>query len=190
MKFIDSNTIRLDRILSELDKFVIKFIRILEKHSDYVIVSGYVAILFGRSRTTEDVDIIIPVMEKKKFIELYRELLSSGFWALNSSTADDLFDLLSSNIAIRIAEDGEVEPNIEIKFAKSNVDRESLNKKIRIMIGECSLYTSPLELQIAYKERILGSEKDMEDARHLRVVFEKDLNKDLLDYCMKNVRLD
>ena len=58
IKFI-KNTIKLDKIINELDKFVFKFIKILKKHTDYVIVSGYVAILLGRSRTTEDIDVFI-----------------------------------------------------------------------------------------------------------------------------------
>lgn len=41
----------LERELSMLDKFVIGFTRLLEKHGvRYVVVSGYVAIVFGRSR--------------------------------------------------------------------------------------------------------------------------------------------
>ncbi|MBI2141461.1 hypothetical protein HYU16_03480, partial [Candidatus Woesearchaeota archaeon] len=55
MEFVDDKTIKLDKVLNELDKFVLKFIKILEKHADYVIVSGYVSILFGRSRSTEDI---------------------------------------------------------------------------------------------------------------------------------------
>ena len=44
--------------LNDLDKFVIDFTSILNKLKiKYVIVSGYVAILFGRSRSSEDIDI-------------------------------------------------------------------------------------------------------------------------------------
>jgi uncharacterized protein (DUF1330 family) len=45
------STVVLERELSMLDKFVIGFTRLLEKHGvRYVVVSGYVAIVFGRSR--------------------------------------------------------------------------------------------------------------------------------------------
>ena len=43
----------LDRELNELDSFVLEFIKCLQ--SRYVIVAGYVAILLGRSRTTDDI---------------------------------------------------------------------------------------------------------------------------------------
>ena len=67
------NKIILDKEVNELDRFVVRFIRVLEKYSDYVIISGYVSILFGRSRATEDIDIfryafkgtIIPNFEVK-----------------------------------------------------------------------------------------------------------------------------
>jgi len=58
MKYdIQKKEIGLDRKLNQLDKFVLKFCNLLDKN--YVIVSGYVSILFGRSRGTEDVDLLI-----------------------------------------------------------------------------------------------------------------------------------
>ncbi len=57
MEIIDEKNIKLDRELNELDLFVLDFVKILEKQVKYVLISGYVALLFGRSRTTEDVDL-------------------------------------------------------------------------------------------------------------------------------------
>ena len=54
--------IRINKVLNELDKFVIEFVNILEKHVGYVIVSGYVSILLGRARASEDVDLLVPEM--------------------------------------------------------------------------------------------------------------------------------
>src|SRR3989344_5814574 len=66
---LKDNIIKLDKELNELDKFVIKFKKIIEKYTDYVIISGYVSILLGRARATEDIDIfikeLIPNMEVK-----------------------------------------------------------------------------------------------------------------------------
>jgi len=39
-----------NKVVSKLDLFVVDFINILKKYMDYVVVSGYVSILFGRSR--------------------------------------------------------------------------------------------------------------------------------------------
>ena len=76
-----------DRELSNLDKLVLRFIQILEKHIDYVIISGYVAILLGRSRATEDVDVFIRKVDKQKFFSFYEELKKEGFWCINANVA-------------------------------------------------------------------------------------------------------
>ncbi len=64
----------LNRELSNLDKLVLNFIKILEKYTDYVIVSDYVSIILGRARATEDVDVFIEKIDKSKFLSLYKEL--------------------------------------------------------------------------------------------------------------------
>ena len=66
---------------------MLDFVTILEKHVSYVLISGYVAILFGRTRTTEDVDFFISSMSQKEFDVLYADLLQHGFWALNTDDA-------------------------------------------------------------------------------------------------------
>ena len=50
-----NNKIKLEKELNDLDQFVIDFTSVLNKeHIIYVIVSGYVSILFGRNRASED----------------------------------------------------------------------------------------------------------------------------------------
>lgn len=75
------------KYLTLLDQFVLDFIRILEPVTPYVIVSGYVAILFGRSRGTEDVDILVPSLEKEAFQKLHDALQEAGFEFLNAEEA-------------------------------------------------------------------------------------------------------
>ena len=58
-----------NKAISELDKFVFEITSKLAKLTDYVIVSGYIAILFGRSRTTEDIDILIKPIEFSAFVD-------------------------------------------------------------------------------------------------------------------------
>lgn len=72
-------------------------------------------------------------------------------------------------------------PNIELKFAKDDLDRTSLQDAITVVLKKGKLKIAPLELQIAYKEKILCSEKDLEDATHLLEVFKEELNKELLE---------
>jgi hypothetical protein len=60
-------------VLNELDKLLLSFIRILEKYFEYVVVAGYVSILFGRSRATEDINILIKEADKKSFEKFWKE---------------------------------------------------------------------------------------------------------------------
>ena len=71
MEFIDKKTIKIDRELSDLDNFTLDFVKTLEKHANYVLVSGYVSILLGRARVSEDVDVIIQKIDFSTFQDLY-----------------------------------------------------------------------------------------------------------------------
>ena len=181
MKWLDNKTILLERELSDLDKLVLKFSSILEKHTSYIIISGYAAILFGRTRTTEDVDIFIPKITKEQFSSLYEELREQGFWAINGDTVETLFSLLSQErTAVRFAEKGKVFPNFEVKFVKDALDEFALREKIKVITNGGNLFTSLIDLQIAYKKFVLKSQKDLEDARHLQNWFsisDENINK-------------
>jgi len=169
MEFIN-NTIKLDKELNELDKFVIKFIKVLEKHSDYVIISGYVSILLGRSRATEDIDIFIE--------ELDKEVKKANFWCLNTEDEKEIYDYLKNNLGVRFAKSKETIPNMEVKFALKKSQKESFKDRIKVIIGKEDLKISSLERQIAFKKYCLKSDKDMEDARHLEKLFKDKLSYD------------
>ncbi|MBI2151919.1 hypothetical protein HYU21_04295 [Candidatus Woesearchaeota archaeon] len=171
MNFKENGIIELERELSELDQFVLDFVKVLEKHASYVIVSGYVAILFGRTRTTEDVDMFIEILDLEKAKLLYEDLLRSGFWALNVNSEVDFFSALSENIAVRFARNGVVIPNMEVKFVKDYLDKITLENKVKVFTRGGIICISELALQIAYKRFVLKSEKDIEDAQHLQEWF-------------------
>lgn len=176
MKFLNKKTIQLDKEINELDKFVFEFIKILQKHTDYVIISGYVAILLGRSRTTEDVDVFVREFGKDKLILLYEELKENGYWCLNAETPDEVFNYLNEGLAVRFALENQTVPNFEIKFAKKMLDKESFSDAITAIteLGEANI--SSLERQIAFKRYYLKSDKDLEDANHIENVFKDVIN--------------
>jgi len=181
----DKKEIKSDRKLSELDKFVLDFVSILD---NYVIVSGYVSILFGRSRATEDIDLLIPSMDEDKFTKLWRKIYGANFECLNTYKIEEAFDMLNEH-AIRFAKKGEAIPNIEFKIIKNDVDKYSFDNKINAVLKGGNLYISPIEMQIAYK-LFLGSEKDIEDAKHLYVLFEEKLNKEELLNIIKEFKVE
>src|SRR3990172_8602329 len=112
MKYNSENKeIILDREKSKLDEFVIDFCRLLD---DYVLVSGYVSIIFGRSRATEDVDLLVPDMDFEPFKELWEKIYHSGFECINTDDPEEAMKMLSEH-AIRFAKKGAAVPNMEFK---------------------------------------------------------------------------
>lgn len=180
MKFIDAEHIEIDRELSDLDKFTIEFITIFKKQIDYVIVSGYVAILLGRARASEDVDVIIPRITFSDFKKLYRNLKENDFYCLNAEDEEIVYSYLEENLAIRFAKFDTIIPNIELKWIKNDFDKIALKKTIDVAIRDNHICISHLELQIAFKEVILKSPKDLEDAQHLRSVAKEYLDFSLI----------
>lgn len=172
--------ISIDRELSDLDVFTLEFLRILKKHVSYVIISGYVSILLGRARSSEDVDILIPKMSHEKFNLLFKDLENSGFYCINGENMDEMYSYMVDKLAIRFAKLNTVIPNIELKFAKNKIDDITLSNTLTVFIGKEKLIISGLEMQIAFKEKILKSGKDLEDARHIRNIAEGHLDKTLL----------
>ncbi len=171
-----------------MDRFVFDFVKILRKHTSYVIVSGYTAILFGRSRATEDVDILIPKLEKEILNKLCLELFENRFYCLNTSSVPDIFEYLEDYHSVRFARKDQINPNMELKFIKSGLDEETLNHPLKVLAGDIELLLSCIELQITYKKIILGSDKDLEDANHLHSIFKGVLNKEKLKYYENKVR--
>jgi succinate dehydrogenase flavin-adding protein (antitoxin of CptAB toxin-antitoxin module) len=173
-----------DKYLTLLDQFVLDFIRVLEPTTPYVIVSGYVAILFGRSRGTEDIDILISRLAKDTFGELHTALSEGGYEFLNAEDADGLYDMLLNRMGIRIAKKGQFIPNIELKFLKDDIDRTVLRDRVEVNLPGVRVYISPIDIQIAYK-MYLGSQKDIEDALYLWEIFKDDLNHEDVKKWMK-----
>ncbi len=177
---IGKNEIILEREMSDLDKFAFTFSKVIEQKTEYVIVSGYVSILLGRSRASEDIDMIMPWMDFEKWESIYSYLIKCGYYSLNAASAKMAYDLLKDDIAVRFAPEGIVIPNMEILFAVSDVQKLALSTSMLVRVGRESIRISNLELQIAYKEKVLGSSKDLEDAMHLRMVLGSHLNAEKL----------
>lgn len=169
--------IKFSKELSDLDTFVLDFVDILNSLKiRYVIVSGYIAILFGRSRTTEDIDMFIEDIDKNKFHKMLEKVEKAGLWIINTSDSNQAYLMLKEGDAIRIAKKNMAIPNIEIKIAK---DQSIWNEVIEVILNNSALITSRIENQIAFKF-YLGSEKDIEDAVHLYELFKDHLDKKLL----------
>src|SRR3989344_2290367 len=146
------------KITNALDKFALDFLGIIKKHTEYVVISGYVSILLGRSRATEDIDVFIKKITKEQFLKLYQELLKEEFWCINEDNGNELFEYLGENMAIRFCRKNSPIPNFEIKFPKDSLDEKSFKDSINVLLSDGEIKISSLERHIAFKEIYLGSE--------------------------------
>jgi len=173
----EKKEIIINKELNNLDKFVLDFIKILEKYTDYVIISGYVSILLGRPRTTEDVDVFIKELSEEDFLRFYKEIKKNNFWCLNEEDGKEIYSYLKDNLAVRFSYKGRSIPNFEVKFPKDILDKEAFKDFIIVILPQKKLKISSLERHIAFKKYFLKSDKDVEDAIHIEELF-----KDKLDY--------
>ena len=146
---------------------------------EYSVVSGYVAVLFGRSRATEDIDVITERFDEGTADELAKRLREAGYWG-SAMPLDDLHETLADNLPARIAEEGHRVPNVELKFASDESDCISLDNAISVRLGGETLRVGSLEFQIAYKLD-MGAQKDYEDALYLHEVVGPSLNRTALE---------
>jgi hypothetical protein len=175
------------KVLSDLDNFVLNFLEFID--FNYVVVSGYLPILFGRSRSTEDIDIVIERISYEHFFNFYQKLTEKDFWFLNNENPKELFGMLKEGDSIRVAKTNRVIPNIELKLTKTKYDSYSLQNSLTVLVNSKQLKISPLEIQIPYK-LYLGSEKDIEDALYLYNLFSKYINKVVLFNFCKDFGID
>ena len=175
---LEKKEIILNKNINELDKFVLDFCSNLD---DYVLVSGYISILFGRSRATEDVDLLISKMPLEKFKEIWKISKEKGFECINTLDVEGAFKMLDEH-AIRFCRKGKPIPNMEFKRSSNEVHEYSLKNKIKVKLKDGFLFISPIEMQITYKLMLgkEGNEKDLEDAKHLYELFKESINKEEL----------
>src|SRR3989344_3032504 len=113
-----------------LDKFAEQFCDIVDKHCKYIVCSGFVAIAHGRTRGTEDIDMIVEKLNKEQFIYLHKDLIKGGFVCVKSDFPDSIYDdYLNEGVSVRYVQKGKdfFPPEMEIKFAKDSLDEEQLN---------------------------------------------------------------
>lgn len=156
---------------SILDKFCIDFCKIVENHCKYIIVSGFVAISSGRVRGTEDIDMIIEKLSQEKFKALHQDMIKNNFVCMQSSSEKEIYSYLKDNLSLRYTYKNKPLPEMEVKFAKDFLDDYQIRNRVKLKITGLDIWFSSIETNIAFKEELLKSDKDLEDAEHLRSIF-------------------
>lgn len=185
MRFINNNEVELDKVINKLDQLIIDIVEIIRKYSSYVIVGGYVSILFGRSRMSEDIDVLIPYIPREKFVQLYIDILENNFWCLNSESVDDNYSLLIDEHAIRLTRKDWVIPNVELRCITDEIDELTFKTRMKVNLPSITLEVSRPEISIHYKRYFLKSDKDIEDAIHLEEIFKDQIDHDLIRRCQE-----
>jgi len=174
---------------NQLDELAIEFSEILDRFNiHHVYIAGYVSILAGRARSTEDVDVLIEDIDEETAEELAETLKKEEFWGA-AMPLSSMYEMLSNGDNIWVAPEDQVTPHLEVKFARDEFDRASLENAITARIGGETIPIGPLELQIAYKLH-LGAQKDLEDAVHLYTLFEESLSVARLEKWVTRLGVD
>ncbi len=175
---------------TDLDRFVKDFVSVLDAQKvKYVLVSGYVAILFGRSRNSEDVDFFIERLGYGRFLALWNALCEKFEPIITDDPKDAYETYLCDRLSIRFSRPGKFLPNAEAKFPKYELDEWSLESRIEADLNGTAFWISPLEVQLAYK-LYLGSFKDFEDAKHLWLVCRERINPAQLEKFTQKLRVE
>lgn len=138
-----------------LDKFSEEFCAIVERHCKYIVVSGFLAIASGRTRGTEDIDMIIERLSLQKFKELFVDLKKNSFVCMQSSDAEEAYSYLKDNISVRFTWKDKELPETEIKFTKDILDDYQLKKRVKLELTGLDIWFSNVNVNIAFKEELL-----------------------------------
>ncbi|HLD79783.1 MAG TPA: hypothetical protein VJA18_04440 [Candidatus Nanoarchaeia archaeon] len=177
---LDGDTIVINRELTKLDLFVKDFLDVLKKYADYLLVSGFVSISSGRTRGTEDVDILVPAMNQNAFEKLFEALQKSGFWCYQGDSVEEVYPYIEEMSNIRFARVNEMFPNMEVIpiTEKRKAKFFEFTHPQKMKVQEFEFEIPPLEFEILYKELVLGGQKDLADAKHLRTFFAEIIKKE------------
>ena len=164
-----------------LDKFCEDFCHIIERHCRYIVVSGFLAIASGRTRGTEDIDIIIERVNLDKFKKIFFDLLTNGFVCMQSNKPEIAYEYLQDNTSVRFTRKDKPLPEMEVKLAKDLLDEYQINNREKLKLTKLDVWFSNINVNVAFKEELLKSPKDLEDAQHLRIVYSEKMNEAEID---------
>ncbi len=171
-----------------LDRFCLEFCSVVDKHCKYIVVSGFVAISSGRTRGTEDIDIIIENLSLEQFSKLHTDLVKKGFICMQSADSKEVYSYLSDKTSVRYTYKDRFLPEMELKLAKDPLDDFQLQTRKKIPLTGLDVWFSSINMNVAFKEELLKSDKDMEDARHLRKVFKEEVDEQEISEIKKMIR--
>ena len=174
----------IDRELSEFDRRAFAFFELLDEVGiDYLVVSGYLLLLTGRQRMTEDVDLILSVQTSDRLDELATRLDEEGYVA-NPPPLDRLPEFIEDG-HVGVHAEGARVPTFDLSLGKTELERDAFADSLHVEVDDQSLQVTAFEQQIAYILSMLHDPSDHTamdflDALHLYRLFEDQLDMDSL----------
>jgi transcriptional/translational regulatory protein YebC/TACO1 len=162
----------MEKIVKVLQRLVIA----LEKSGcEYVIVGGLVAIHYGRSRITQDIDVVV---DTKDIGSLSSALREQGF-EFSDRDLEVAFEE-RSRVALFLPED--ILFHVDLKFARDELDYEVLRGRVREEIMGVVCWMESAE-DIIVAKLIYGSSQDEEDV--IAVLLNRGINDKLKEKAKK-----
>jgi hypothetical protein len=145
-------------IKHDLEEFIKVVINCLAKSNiKYVIVGGLAAILYGRPRTTIDVDIIIDYTSDDEIEQLETILRENGFSLQQNEIVDALKE--QSHCSIFLAD---CVFRIDLQGLYSSIDKRALDNRVSMRIFNEKTYIEKIE-DVIIGKLVYGSPIDYED---------------------------
>lgn len=107
---------------------------------------------------------------------------------MQSENEEELYGYLKDNLSIRYTWKDKPIPEMEIKFAKDEIDNIQLSSRVKLPLTGLNVWFSTINANIAFKEEYLKSPKDLEDAKHLRIVYAEMINEGEIKEIKKMLR--
>ncbi|MGM5484069.1 MAG: hypothetical protein ACQER9_04105 [Nanobdellota archaeon] len=75
---------------------------------------------------------------------------------------------------------------MELKFVKDVLDEYQIKTRVKLELTGLDIWFSSIEMNIAFKEELLKSDKDLKDSEHLRNIY--DVNEEEVIKCKNLIK--
>lgn len=147
-----------ERDIFEILELVTEFLN--KEKIPYMIVGGITLAYHGLPRTTEDIDILILLQEKK--IKEFVDFMTKNDFLIDEEDIKDAFREKSHFTIV----DTKSIYRLDIKGIYNELDKDSFRRRIKINFNNLTFYVNTSEDAIIAK-LIFGSPKDLEDAKQI-----------------------
>ena len=134
---------------------------------------------------------ILELIEDRTSEDLFLDLEINNFWCYQGENSSEIFDkYVKEKLNIRFARKDELFPNMEVIFIDESRKAKyyEFTHPQKIKIKDFEFKIPPLEFEILYKEIVLAGKKDLEDAKHLRILFKRILDENKFKECEEIIK--